>query len=219
MAHKLRRMFRPGDHICVIYSDTQELADIAADFLCQGLKKQERCWYVAARDERDAVASALRKRGVKVDGEMRRGALDILDGSDAYIVRGDFNPEETVGTFSDAIEAALKDGFSGFRAAADMSWALSIKNGPQRAIAYEVLLRTLFATARATGLCLYDRKRMPLQVLDGALVTHPFAGVNGHARSNPFYDSGETSLADRSDDAVASRLNALKRPARRARGH
>jgi hypothetical protein len=44
-------------------------------------------------------------------------------------VHGEFNPEATVATFNDAIEAALKDGFNGFRAVANMSWALGVRNG------------------------------------------------------------------------------------------
>ena len=33
------------------------------------------------------------------------------------------------------------DGFSGFRAAADMSWALELDDGPERLIMYEALPR------------------------------------------------------------------------------
>ena len=45
------RTFQPGDHVCAIYSGTAELAQIASDFVVQGLKKQERCWYVASGNE------------------------------------------------------------------------------------------------------------------------------------------------------------------------
>jgi hypothetical protein len=57
-----------------------------------------------------------------------------------------------------------------------MSWALDCEDGPQQAIVYEALLRSLFANCRAIGLCLYNRKRMPPDVINGALATHPVAG-------------------------------------------
>jgi two-component system, chemotaxis family, sensor kinase Cph1 len=208
MRRATQRTFQPGDHICAVYSGTAELARIGADFLVQGLKNQERCWYVATGDEHSAIVGALRRRRIDVKHEMQRGALDILDGSAAYVVHGEFNPERTVATFSDAIEAALKDGFNGFRAAAEMSWALAVKNGAQRVIAYEALLRSLFATSRATGLCLYDRTRMPLNVLNGALVTHPIAGVNGRFRTNPYYSPDAHTPPARGAD-VRAKLRAL----------
>ncbi len=46
--------------------------------------------------------------------------------------------------FSDAIEEALSEGFTGFRAAANMSWALDLEGGTERLITYEALLRSLF---------------------------------------------------------------------------
>lgn len=59
--------------------------------------------------------------------------------------------------FSEAIEQALNESFK-------------VSNS---LIAYEALLRMLFSTSPATGLCLYDRRRMPLQVVNGALLTAP----------------------------------------------
>ena len=110
-------------------------------------------------------------------------------------VRGDFDPQRTLAIFSDAIEGALKDGFKGFRAAADMSWALRLRGGAQRLIAYEALLKSLFSSSRATGLCLFHRRRTPRRVVDGILATHPIAHVSGTFHQNPFYDPAVTVMA------------------------
>lgn len=97
--------------------------------------------------------------------------------------------------FNDAIEHAYMDGFTGFRAAAEMSWALDCEDGGAQLIVYEALLKSLFSNCRATGLCLYDRKRMPLGVINGALSTHPVAGSHGQYCANPFYDPTTTGPA------------------------
>ncbi len=112
--------------------------------------------------------------------------------------------------FSDAIEEALSEGFTGFRAAANMSWALDLEGGSERLITYEALLRSLFSSARATGLCLYDRSRMPLDVIDGALCTHPVVRDGTTYRPNPFYDAGIQSLSDADPVAVTAKLAQLK---------
>jgi hypothetical protein len=135
--------------------------------------------------------------------------LRILSADAAYAVRGDFDPEETLNVFSGAIEEALADGFKGFRAAANMSWVLGLGNGLERVVTYEALLRSLFTSARATGLCLYDRQRMPIAVIDGALATHPFVRCGGFYRENGFYDAGIQSLRAADPIAVNAKLAQL----------
>jgi hypothetical protein len=203
--------FKPGDHICAIYSTTAELAHEVATFLAEGLRRRERCWYVAAANETDAVRAALRKLGVDVTAETRREALKLIAGDGAYVVHGTFNPEATIQIFNDAIEQAYTDGFTGFRAAAEMSWALACEDGAHQVIVYEALLKSLFASCRAIGLCLYDRHRMPLAVIDGALATHPVAGSHGQYTPNPFYNPMTTRIAAVDDTDVLTRLEQLDR--------
>lgn len=199
----------PGDHICALYSSGDELATIVGEFLAQGLRNSERCWYLPASDDPAAVRTALQARDVDTSGAVERGALSIHSSDAAYGVRGDFDPEETMVVFSNAIEQALTDGFNGFRAAANMSWALDLKDGPERLITYEALLRSLFASARATGLCLYDRHCMPLAVIDGALSTHPVVCAHGKYSRNAFYNPGVQSLQVVEPNVVTSKLARL----------
>jgi hypothetical protein len=206
-----RPAFKPGDHVCVLYSGASELATVVADFLAEGVRLRQRCWYVAAGQEVPSVRSALRRRNVDVGREEARGALNLIEGEPAYVVQGKFDPERTVQVFNDAIEDALTAGFSGFRAAADMSWALSIRDGFETVVVYEALLRTLFATCRVTGLCLYDRERMPLKLLNGALVTHPIAGFPDAVATNPFYDDRATTMPSDDDRVIDARLQSLRR--------
>ena len=133
---------------------------------------------MASGDELPAVRAALEAVRVDVDAEIDRGALGLVDASRAYIVDGVFDPDATMRVFNDAIEQACEDGFNGFRAAADMTWALDREDGPYQLIVYEALLTSLFSNCQATGLCLYDRQRMPLSVINGALSNAPV----GHQR-------------------------------------
>ena len=203
--------FKRGDHVCGIYSTTEELAREVASFLAEGLRSNERCWYVGAGEEMDSVRAALGKLGVDISAKTTRDALQLISGDDAYIVHGAFNPEATIQIFNDAIEQAYTDGFTGFRAAAEMSWALNCADGAHQIIVYEALLKSLFASCRAIGLCLYDRKRMPLQVLNGALSTHPVAGLHGHFGANPFYDPSTTGPTSINHAAVLEKLAQLDR--------
>ena len=203
--------FKRGDHVCAIYSTTEELTREAASFLAEGLGSHERCWYVGNGGDVDSVRDALRKLGISVTAETKRGALQLISGDGAYIVHGTFSPEATMQIFNDAIEQAYTDGFTGFRAAAEMSWALDCADGAHQVIVYEALLKSLFANCQAIGLCLYDRKRMPLEVINGALATHPLAGSNGHYAANPFYDPATTRLVAVDPADVLGKVSQLDR--------
>src|SRR5690242_8159840 len=96
--------FKRGDHVCAIYSTTDELAEEVAGFLADGLRRRERAWYVAAGHEVDAIMAALQRRRIDVAAETRRQALKLISGDGAYVVHGAFNPEATIQIFNDAIE-------------------------------------------------------------------------------------------------------------------
>ena len=196
---------RPGDHVCSLYDTDEQLSTTVAAFLADGLARNERCWYVPSGYEAGAVRKALRQRGIDVDRETKRAALQLLDSHDTYTAHGGFDPEETMRVFSEAIEQALTDGFNGFRAAAEMSWALDVARGDETVVAYEALLRMLFSNSPATGLCLYDKRRMPQQVLNGALLTHPVVESAGRFMANGAYDPDVRVLADVDPSAFAPR--------------
>ena len=198
-----------GDHVCFIYSTPAELAEVVAEFISDGLRPRQRCWYVAAGNESGLVRAALQQHHVDVDAETRRGALRVIDGREAYVVRGSFNPEASIKVFNDAIEQACSDGFTGVRAAADMSWALQLADGATQLIVYEALLRSLFSNCRAIGLCLYDRNRMPLNVIDGALATHPKVRSGGNYSDNRFYDARRSQLTSTPEALVRAKLREL----------
>jgi two-component system, chemotaxis family, sensor kinase Cph1 len=126
--------FKRGDHVCAIYSTTEELTREVSGFLAEGVRNHERSWYVGSGDEMDSLRDALRKLGIDVAAATQRKALQLISGDAAYIVHGSFNPEATIQIFNDAIEQAYTDGFTGFRAAAEMSWALDCKDGPHQVI-------------------------------------------------------------------------------------
>jgi hypothetical protein len=211
------RPFDLGDHACGIYSSRAQLVRLVSRFLAEGLERYDRSWYVGARLDGMAIRAALRRRGVDVDAQIRHGALRVLGPGDVYLAQGEFDPDRTIRIFGEATTQSLAHGFRGFRVAADMSWALSIPEGSERLIAYEAGVRSLFAGGSLTAFCLYHRRRMPLNVLNGALVTHPAtSAARGHAMSNPFYDEHATALPAHRDTEVMPKLRTLTRMVRRS---
>lgn len=211
------RPFELGDHACGIYSSRAQLVRLASRFLAEGLERHEHTWYVGGRVDGVAIRNALRRRGVEVDDQIRHGALRIALPGDVYLVQGEFDPQRTIRIFGDAVTQSRAHGFRGFRVAADMSWALSIPDGAEQVVEYEADVRSLFAGEELTAFCLYHRRRMPLNVLHGALMTHPTTfAAHGGAMSNPFYDQQTSALPIDPDALVMSKLQAVTRMVRRS---
>jgi hypothetical protein len=211
------RPFELGDHACGIYSSRAQLVRLVSRYLAEGLERHEHTWYVGTRVDGVAIRNALRRRGIEVDDQIRHGALRMTLPSDVYLVQGEFDPRRTIRIFGDAVMRSRAHGFRGFRVAADMSWALSIPDGAERLVAYEADVRSLFSGEDLTAFCLYHRRRMPLNVLHGALVTHPTTfAARGGAMSNPFYDHESAALPADPDVLVMSKLQTITRMVRRS---
>jgi DcmR-like sensory protein len=88
---------------------------------------------------------------------------------------------------NDAVEAALNDGFIGLRTCGDMSWLLGEPAGSEQVVEYEMLLNQFFSGVRAMGMCQYDSRRLPPDLVDHALCAHRSVAIDGRNLANPHY--------------------------------
>lgn len=63
---------------------------------------------------------------------VKRGALVEATHDEAHLADGSFSSERMLRLLNEAMETALKDGFTGLRACGDMSWLLAEPEGPIR---------------------------------------------------------------------------------------
>src|ERR1700720_4294059 len=80
------------EHYCIIYETEEEKFAAAVPYLRAGLKRGERCLYVADEDSRVAVLDALGRAGTEVDRYLRTGALIIASGPEIFLDKGRFDP-------------------------------------------------------------------------------------------------------------------------------
>ena len=185
--------YRQGEHICVLYETAEEQRSVAATYLSDGLKRGERCFYVA--DSAAAIEqfrASLRALGVDVEHALRSRALVEATSNEAHLVDGYFDSERMLAMLNHAVETALNDGFAGLRTCGDMSWLIGDPPGAHHVVEYEGLLNQFFHGVRACGMCQYDRHRLPEALLDHALATHPSAVIDTMHKTNPFYEPAAT---------------------------
>jgi hypothetical protein len=185
---------RLGQHVCLFYRNPGEQMAAVVPYIREGLRRRERCLYLANDRTLDEVRAALTTDGIDVRAEERRRALLLRQSGEVYLRSGAFVPEEMVRLLGDAVREALADGFTGLRASGEMTWALGEQPGCDRLIEYEGLLNRFYGTHPALGLCQYNVHRFPAAIVHGALRTHQQVLFDGRLRQNPFAGSHVDSI-------------------------
>ena len=184
----MTNVYRQGEHICSLYDTEEEQLSVAAEYLSDGIRNGERCLYAAAsRADLKRFRTVLTAASIDVTDALRRGAFIERTHAEVHLAGGRFDCERMLRLLNEAVEAALNDGFKGLRTCGDMSWLLVECDGREQVTEYEALLNPFFKNVRGAGMCLYDRRRLPKHLIDGALATHPSLVSAGRHQVNPAY--------------------------------
>lgn len=191
-------IYQQGDHVCGLYATPEEQLAAAVEYIRAGLDRGERCLYVCCEHGLKEFRAALRRSGINVAAEERRGALVLVTKHQGHLKGGTFNPDQMISMLHDAVEDALKAGFTGLAAAGDMLWLLDEAPGSERIAEYEARLNDFYKNNRALGLCLYNRTKIPDATLDHGLATHEYIRIEGPILlHNPFYEAPATAATRR----------------------
>lgn len=202
--------FKRGDHICLFYANENILADTLAAYIMAGLQKGERCFCAQKPRMIQKLRDTLQSLGLDVHDAIARGALDIHTEDEVYFPEGRFQPETMITMLENSIDEALAKGFSGFRTAGEMSWALERPSpeGPNycdQLAGYEKMVQSAFPAKGAIGVCQYPMHRFPPHVLDAVLKAHRFTLEETMASSN--HSTLSLRSGDYVADIVADRMN------------
>ena len=211
MTPSQRIVYQQGDHVCTLYSSPEEQLSAAIEYIRAGLARGERCLYVCGEHTVRKFRSELRKAGIQVVAEEKRGALVIVTKEGAHLSGGTFSPDSMISLLHAAVRDALEAGFTGLCAAGDMNWILDGAPGSERAVEYEARLNDFYQSNRALGLCQYNRNTMPAEVLDHCMATHPYVRIEGPILlENPFYEDPAVAMNRHADvRSIESKLRRL----------
>jgi hypothetical protein len=151
------------------------------------LERGEQCLYIADDSDPATINSALKSAGVDVERRVQSGALQVITKQQAYLKQGHFDPQWMIDFLIQACAAAQASGFSAFRIAAEMTWALDGAPGAEKLIDYEARLNEVFPAHNMLAICQYDARRFSAQTTLRAIETHPTIIMGGICTSNPYY--------------------------------
>jgi hypothetical protein len=164
--------FKQGDHTCVFYWDLEGLLEVLTPYIAEGLRSNERCFCAQRPETLAALRNDLRYIGVDVEDEQRRGALELHAPDEVYFREQRFDPDSLLQILENSIYDAEKRGFSGFRTAGELSWAVEGRDECDRLIEYEHSVQKLYPGKPVMGLCLYPITMFDREVLDRVVLAH-----------------------------------------------
>lgn len=177
-----------NDHLAHLYESRDEQFAATIPFVRQGLKRGERCLYIADDNSKEEVVEAMRACGIDVDSALDSGALSILTETDTYRRTGEFDRDAMLEFWEDSLEQATdEDSYTGIRATAEMTWALDGDTSLDRLVEYEAILNSFYQDEAYTVLCQYNRERFPPEVLEDVIRTHPHLIHDSMVSYNAYY--------------------------------
>jgi chemotaxis family two-component system sensor kinase Cph1 len=180
---ELIEQISPGDHCALFFQTRVEQFHWVCPFIASGLRRAERCLYIAYENSVPLVMSKLTEAGIPVVEAQARGALHILTKQQSYQKHGMFEPARMVDDLAAEVDRALADGFAGFRATGEMTWAGETPEALLQLREYEAKLHRSFRS-RLTGLCQYDETRFSPSLLSDMIRIHPKIIAKGRIITN-----------------------------------
>ena len=147
----------PGWHFCQFYRSFDQLLDLVAPYVAEGLKNDEGClWVLPKVVARKSACDALAPYLEDVDGYFASGQLEMLSHPDWYLdPGGQLKPFEEI---SEALlvkqDRALANGFKFLRAAGDTGWVSGTEQS-KNFIDYEMKINAALGATKVAAVCTY----------------------------------------------------------------
>lgn len=164
--------FKRGNHACVFYRSEEALLETLTPYVAEGLRLGERCFCAQKPAVIKRLLFDLRFIGIDTEREIRRGALELHTENEVYFPNKRFEPKVLMQLLMDSVDESVKRGYSGFRTAGELSWAVEGRQQCDQVIAYERLVEDAFPGRAAIGICQYDMRKFSPDILESVLACH-----------------------------------------------
>jgi hypothetical protein len=174
-------------HACWGFDDREEFTEVSLEFLTDGLRLGQRLAHIGSepvaeqRERLDPLGD--------VGGLIDTGALQLFELGDLYRVGEPVDAEAQVAAYLAATEAAIADGYTGLRVAAQVTDLVTEPAARDAHVRWESAADRVLSARSLSALCGYERAALPPQLLADLAAIHPAA--NGCAGAVPFHLFGE----------------------------
>lgn len=164
----------PGDHACCSFGSDDEQAALVGRFASQAVARHERLIYLADHTDEASIRSYLDVAGIDTNSCLRSGQIELRFFRDTGMADESFDAERHIAGWEAEKARAKADGFSALAATGEMSFAVRRPLETDEVVLYEREVTRIFSAADVTGLCLYDTRLFPDQLLSRLVGVHEF---------------------------------------------
>ena len=145
------------DHACLTFGEPDELSDLTAAFVRDGLACGLKVVWVSDSAAQRATAE-LARRGIAVEPALAAGQLAAAECEGRLLAGQEFAAGRAMDWLTSQMAACRQEGFPGLRVAVDMSWALRPVTGVEQLPDFEEGVAAALAGTTVSVLCQYDRE-------------------------------------------------------------
>jgi anti-anti-sigma regulatory factor len=162
-------------HLCQVFDDHAEFRAAAVEFLADGLAHGARVRYIALTDE-DTLRADLAPL-MRMPEAHRPGSVEVLSVSGTYAgPEACVDPQAQVDAYTADTDAALADGFTGFRVAAEVTVLVRTPAQLDAFCRYEHQADRLMSRIAFTAMCGYRRAELGDDAVGQLACLHPAGG-------------------------------------------
>jgi anti-anti-sigma regulatory factor len=147
-----------NDHACLTFGEPEELFDLTAAFVRDGLADGLKVVWVSEAGPGRAVTE-LKRRGIAVESALSSGQMAAPETEGHLLTGQSFDAEQAITWLDGQMAACGQEGFPGLRVAMDMGWALRPVTGVEQLPDFEQGVAAALAGSTVSVLCQYDRER------------------------------------------------------------
>jgi anti-anti-sigma regulatory factor len=160
-----------NDHACLTFGEPEELFDLTAAFVRDGLSGGLKVIWLSDGTAAQAVAE-LARRGIAVEPAVAAGQMTAAAWEGSLLAGRSFAADHAMGWLTGQVAASLSEGFPGLRVAMDMSWALQPVTGVEQLPQFEESVAAVLPGTAVSLLCQYDRERFDPVTLASVAAFH-----------------------------------------------
>jgi hypothetical protein len=170
-------------HACWAFDGQQEFVDASVEYLTDGLRCGQRLAYVGS----EPVAEQRERLGAlgDVGGMIDRGAMQLFELRDLYHVGEPLDADAQLATYSAATDAALADGYTGLRVAAQVTDLVAEPACWDAHLRWESVADRFMSVRPLSALCGYRRQDLPERLLSDLAAVHPASNQSLDSPSPP----------------------------------
>lgn len=167
---------RSHTHLCQVFDDHAEFRAAAVEFLADGLARGARVRYIAPADEETLRADLAPL--MRMPQARRPGAIEVFSVGDTYAgLAACVDPQTQVDAYAADTRAALADGFTGFRVAAEVTVLVRTPTKLDAFARYEHQADRLMSRSAFTAMCGFRRAELGDDAVGQLACLHPAGGA------------------------------------------